>query len=66
MADGKLRWQIAEAIEEYGRQGLDVEASAPLINARFPEASAEDKAAAVELGGARAMLRMGLLIKCSA
>jgi hypothetical protein len=53
-----LRWRVADAIDRYGRQGLDVEASAPLIDRDFPEASDEDKAIGLELAAGRALMRI--------
>ena len=50
-----LQRMIAETVRRYGRQGFDVDAIAPKIDAWFPEASSADKAAAIELGAALAL-----------
>lgn len=53
-----LQLMIAETQRRLGRQGWDVEASAPKIDEWFPEASAADKSMAVEVGAACALLEL--------
>lgn len=53
-----LQLMIAETIRRLGRQGWDVGASAPKIDKWFPEASEDDKAMAVEVGCAYALLAL--------
>jgi hypothetical protein len=50
-----LQKMIAETIRRYGRQGWDIEAIAPRIDAWFPEASRSDKSAAQQYAAALAL-----------
>jgi hypothetical protein len=58
-----LQRMIAEAQRRLGRQGWDVEASAPKIDEWFPEASDDDKSRATEVGAAYALLELREIVR---